>query len=94
MHNVWPNLHHCSSLGGIKSNKRWKKRHKWTLFSQLDDQDYADDIALVSHTAKHIQQKTEKISEYGEQIGLRVKSKKTKLMTVNIKKFTITGMNL
>lgn len=59
---------------------------RWTLFTQLEDLDYADDLALLSHASSHIQQKTDRISEYGEQIGLRVNIKKTKLMKVNVRK--------
>ena len=31
---------------------------RWTLFSNLEDIDYADDLALLSHTERHIQNKT------------------------------------
>ena len=57
---------------------------RWTPFTQLKDLDYADDLSLMSHTAKQIQEKTDKTSEYGEQIGLKINSKNTKLMTVNV----------
>ena len=57
---------------------------RWTPFTQLEDLDYADDIAALSHTAAHIQQKTDRIAEYGEQIGLTINNKKTKVMTVNV----------
>ena len=30
---------------------------QWTMFSQLEDLDYADDIALLSTNARHLQQK-------------------------------------
>ncbi|KAI0209386.1 Secreted RxLR effector protein 78, partial [Lamellibrachia satsuma] len=32
---------------------------QWNLFSQLEDLDFADDLALLSETHKHMQQKTE-----------------------------------
>ena len=47
-----------------RATKDGRRGIRWTPFSQLEDLDYADDIALVSHTAKQIQQKTDKISEY------------------------------
>jgi hypothetical protein len=55
---------------------------RWTPFTQLDDLDYADDISLLSHNADHIQQKTDRLAEYGEQVGLRINIKKTKLMKI------------
>ena len=57
---------------------------RWTPFTQLEDLDYADDIALLSHTERHIQEKTDRLWSYGQQIGLKVNNKKTKLMTVNV----------
>ena len=63
-----------------------KRGIRWTPFSQLEDLDYADDIALLSHTTNHTQQKTDKLTEFGEQIGLKINIKKTKIMTVNIEK--------
>ena len=50
---------------------------RWTPFTQLEDMDYADDIALLSHSASHIQQKTDRLATYGEHIGLKVNGKKT-----------------
>ena len=32
---------------------------QWALFSQLEDIDYADDIALLSTTANHLQKKAQ-----------------------------------
>jgi hypothetical protein len=66
---------------------------RWTPFTQLEDLDYADDLALLSHTQGQIQAKTEKTAEYGEQIGLRINAKKTKLMTVNVDKKVNININ-
>ena len=63
-----------------------KRGIRWTPFTQLEDLDYADDIATLSHTPGHVQQKTDRLSEFGEQIGLKINGKKTKLMTVNVEK--------
>lgn len=46
---------------------------RWTLTSQLEDLDYADDIGLLSHTCIHIQQKTKRLPD---QQGLRSTSKR------------------
>lgn len=67
-----------------KATEDARRGIRWTLLDQLDDLDYADDIALLSHIERHIQQKFDRLTQYGEQIGLNVNSKKTKLMVVNV----------
>ena len=37
---------------------------RWTLLSTLEDVDFGDDLALVSHTHQHIQEKTTRLSTY------------------------------
>ena len=56
-----------------------------TLIQTLEDIDYADDIALLSHRNQDIQGKTEDLEKYGKQIGLNINSEKTKLMKLNPK---------
>ena len=38
---------------------------RWTLFSTLEDLDFADDLALLSHTNQHMQEKTNRLHKYG-----------------------------
>ncbi|XP_073670675.1 uncharacterized protein [Paramisgurnus dabryanus] len=57
---------------------------RWTLSYTLEDLDFADDLALISHTHQHIQEKTYRINTYAEQIGLRINLQKTEVMTLNI----------
>ena len=57
---------------------------RWNLFSNLDDLDFADDLALLSHTHQHIQDKTNRLQKFGQQVGLRISSKKTEMMTINV----------
>ena len=56
---------------------------QWNLFSQLEDLDFADDLALLSETHKHMQQKTERLQEKSSQLGLKINVGKTKVMKVN-----------
>ena len=58
---------------------------RWSLFSKLEDLDFADDIALLSHTQEHIQDKTDRLNIFGKQIGLKISTKKTEAMTLNVK---------
>ena len=73
----------------------WVMRHKtedqsrgirWTLFSTLEDLDFADDLALVPHTHQHMQQKTTRLSTYAQQVGLKISQKKTEVMLLNVSK--------
>ena len=54
-----------------------------TLFSTLEDLDFADDLALVSHTNQHMQEKTTRLSTYAQQVGLQISKKKKEVMLLN-----------
>ena len=51
--------------------------------TQLDDLDFADDLALLSSTRQQMQAKTDILAEKSAQIGLHVNTGKTKVMRVN-----------
>ena len=57
---------------------------RWTLFSTLEDLDFADNLALLSHTLQHMQEKTSQLCIYAQQVGLNVSQKKTKVMMLNV----------
>ena len=42
---------------------------RWTLCTTLEDTDYADDLALLSHTEDHMQEKTRKLEENARMVG-------------------------
>lgn len=56
---------------------------KWSMMEQLEDLDFADDIALLSSTWNQMQRKLSKIKHFGDQTGLRINIGKTKSMCVN-----------
>jgi Domain of unknown function (DUF6451) len=56
---------------------------QWTLLSQLDDLDLADDLALLSHTQQQMQEKTNNMAANSTCLGLNVHKGKTKLLKVN-----------
>ena len=58
---------------------------RWTLFTNLEDLDYADDLALLSHLEKHMQSKTTKLQRNAEKIGLKINTRKTEVMSLNTK---------
>ena len=45
--------------------------------------DFADDIVLLSHTHRHMQEKTNRLSTYAHRVGLRISLRKTEAMTLN-----------
>ena len=57
---------------------------QWTMFSQLEDLDYADDIALLSTNARHLQQKANVLNENAKKAGLHINMEKTKVMHLNL----------
>ena len=56
---------------------------QWTLWKQLDDLDFADDLALLSHTQKQMQDKTSTIAETSISVGLNIHKRKSKVLKVN-----------
>ena len=56
---------------------------RWTLFSTLEDLDFADDLALVSHTQKHARE-NHPHSMFPQQAGMKISQKKTEVMMLNV----------
>ena len=52
---------------------------QWTLWNQLNDLDFADDIALLSHNHDQMQNKTKLLRDTSQTIGLRIHPGKSKL---------------
>ena len=55
----------------------------WTFTESLGDLDFADDIALLAHSHRVIQSKTEKLVRNASKVGLHVNKDKTKTMRNN-----------
>jgi len=56
---------------------------QWTLLKHLEDLDLADDIALLSHRHKDMEEKTAILEQQGGEVGLRINHPKTKTMRIN-----------
>ena len=56
---------------------------QWTVTKKLEDLDFADDIALLSHSFQHIQQKTDILRNTAKSTGLDINVQKTKCLRVN-----------
>ena len=61
---------------------------RWRLTSKLDDLDFADDVALLSSTRQHIQEKTNRMNEAAKRVGLKINLGKTKVLRINAKNQT------
>nr|KAG5696904.1 hypothetical protein BaRGS_015868 [Batillaria attramentaria] len=56
---------------------------QWTLWTQLDDLDFADDLALLSYSHSQMQDKTTRLEATSAGTGLKINRKKTELMKIN-----------
>ena len=56
---------------------------QWTLFTQLDNLDFADDLSLLSHNHSQMQDKTTLLETTSAGTGLKINRKKTELMKMN-----------
>ena len=52
---------------------------KWTPFSYLEDLDYADDLALLSHTHTHIQRRCNASTPLQSKLALKSAARRLKL---------------
>ncbi|CAH8498299.1 unnamed protein product, partial [Schistosoma bovis] len=53
---------------------------QWTAQNQLDDLDFADDLALLSHTHEQMQMKTASVAAVSASVGLSIHKGKTKVL--------------
>jgi hypothetical protein len=56
---------------------------QWNLWQQLDDLDFADDLALLAHNHRQMQEKTTEVETNAAMTGLRINKGKTKIMKIN-----------
>ena len=68
----------------MKSATTGKKNGiQWTMWKQLDDLDFADDIALLSHSHQQMKEKIGDVWRISRQTGLNLHKGKTKLLKSN-----------
>ena len=56
---------------------------QWTLWTQLDDLDFADDLGLLSHNHSQMLDKTTLLETTSAWTGLKINRRKTELMKMN-----------
>ncbi|CAH2326746.1 Hypothetical predicted protein [Pelobates cultripes] len=64
------------------STSEFRNGIQWTLWSQLDDLDFADDHALLSHSHQQMQQKISVLAASSAQVGLIIHKEKTKILKI------------
>ena len=80
-----------------KTTEKTPRGIRWSLFSRLEDLDFADDLALLSHTHNDMQEKTNELNKFSKQIGLKINERKTETMTMNVtspKHIQLNNLNL
>jgi hypothetical protein len=65
-----------------KTTEDKKRGLQLGILGHLEDLDFADDLALISETIKHLQAKTDRLVKYAGQVGLFVNVKKTEIMNI------------
>lgn len=58
---------------------------QWSLTEQLEDLDFADDLALLAHTHHQMQEKSHKLETTAALFGLKINTTKNKIMKINNK---------
>jgi hypothetical protein len=66
---------------------------QWTLWKQLDDLDFADDLALLSNNHQQMQEKSSELLNTSASIGLNIHRGKTKVLKVNTTKNEPINLN-
>ncbi|VDP39650.1 unnamed protein product [Schistosoma curassoni] len=56
---------------------------QWTSRMQLDDLDFADDLALLSQTQQQMQEKTTSVAAASAAVGLNIHKGKSKILQYN-----------
>ena len=49
-----------------------------------EDLDFTNDLALLSHMHQHMQEKTRRLSKFGQQVGPQVSKRKTAVKTLHV----------
>ncbi|XP_073670704.1 uncharacterized protein [Paramisgurnus dabryanus] len=65
-----------------ETTKEGRTGIQWTLRDMLDDLDFADDLALLSHSISQMKEKMQKLERISSQVGLVINATKTKEMRV------------
>ncbi|VDO54476.1 unnamed protein product [Schistosoma margrebowiei] len=65
------------------STSEGKHGIQWTSRMQLDDLDFADDLALLSQTQQQMQEKTKSVAAASAAVGLNIHKRKSRILRYN-----------
>ncbi|GFR92863.1 endonuclease-reverse transcriptase [Elysia marginata] len=63
-----------------RATNQQPRETRWKAFNHLEDEDFVDDIALLSHQQKDMQEETSCVETTARSIGLKMSHSKTKVM--------------
>lgn len=66
-----------------KTTKHGNTGIRWKFNNFLEDLDFADDLALIASSGRHIQTKISNLGRYAKMTGLRINTAKTMIMSWN-----------
>ena len=69
MHSITNTVQYNPRLHYEQTTQNARHGIQWTMFSQLEDLDYVDDIALLSTNARHLQQKANVLNENAKKLA-------------------------
>ncbi|XP_052238344.1 uncharacterized protein LOC127849637 [Dreissena polymorpha] len=65
------------------STEQMRNGFQWTLWTQLEDLAFADDLTLFSHTQQQMQEKTNIVADNSARLGLTINRGKSKVFRTN-----------
>ena len=73
------------AIDWVRKTSTEQKRNgiQWTLWEQLEDLDFADDLALLSHTQQQMQEKSNMQEDNSARLGLTINRGKSKVFRTN-----------
>lgn len=77
------NFQTCHRLVIQRTTENHAKGIRLTLFSTVEDFDFAYDLPLLSRSQQHIQENITCFSQFAQQICRKISQMKTELMTLN-----------
>ncbi|VDP83349.1 unnamed protein product, partial [Schistosoma curassoni] len=77
--------HPFSLIDWIMKTSTSEGKHgiQWTSRMQLDDLDFADDLALLSQTQQQMQEETTSVAAASAEVGLNIHKGKSKILRYN-----------
>lgn len=66
---------------------------QWGQQTRLESLEYADDIALLTHTARDMKEKLRELQKHAGEVGLQINTAKTKVMKINTSDQTMFYIN-